>query len=75
MQRYFAKDKLNNEFILQEDDLYHIRTVMRMRSGERVEVVYDSDVYLCNLDIDKSDIRVLIISCLEKEENREEKSL
>lgn len=71
MQRYFAKEKIDDEFILQEDDLYHIKTVMRMRSGEHVEVVYDSNVYLCSLDIDKNYIRVLMVSCLKKEENSE----
>ena len=30
MQRYFAREKIDNKFILNNDDLYHIRTVMRM---------------------------------------------
>ena len=47
MQRYFSKDKQDNLFILQDSDLYHIKTVMRMQENEHVEVVYNEHVYLC----------------------------
>ena len=69
MQRYFAKERINNEFVLLDDDLYHIRKVMRMKTGENIEVVYDNEVYLCNLDIDKNDIKVLINKCLETKQD------
>lgn len=70
MQRYFAKEKINDEFILQDDDLYHIKTVMRMKNGGQVEVVYKNNVYLCNLNIDSS-IHIIVDSILEKRENNE----
>lgn len=50
MQRYFAKEKKENDFILPEADLYHIRTVMRMNDGDFIEVVYQEEVYLCCLE-------------------------
>lgn len=71
MQRYFAKEKINDEFILLDDDLYHIKTVMRMKTGEKIEVVYDNTVYLCNLDINKNNIRILAEQSLEKNINKE----
>ena len=49
MQRYFALDKKNNIFVLREDDYYHIKVVMRFKIGEKVEVVYDSKVYLAKI--------------------------
>ena len=73
MQRYFAKEKLNDEFILLDTDLYHIKTVMRMKTGEYIEVVYDNDVYLCEVIIDKSSVTIRIDTCLEGINNREPK--
>lgn len=71
MQRYFAKEKINDEFILLDDDLYHIKTVMRMKTGEKIEVVFDNTVYLCNLDMNKNNIRVFIEKSLERVSNKE----
>lgn len=71
MQRYFAKEKINNEFILLENDLYHIKTVMRMKTGDNVEVVYENNVYLCSLSIDKNEIKVVIDECLDSIQNNE----
>ena len=47
MQRYFSKIKDNNTFTLNNDDMYHINTVMRMKNNELLEVVYEEEVYLC----------------------------
>ncbi|MDD4283034.1 MAG: RsmE family RNA methyltransferase [Bacilli bacterium] len=49
MQRYFAKEKNNNQLILNNDDFYHIKTVMRMKENDRIEVVYNKILYLCTL--------------------------
>ncbi len=53
MQRYFAKAKENGFFLLNDDDLYHIKTVMRMKTGDYIEVVYNHNVYLCTLEINQ----------------------
>lgn len=50
MQRYFSNNKIDNSFILNEDDWYHIRRVMRMTDGDKVEVVYESKLYICKID-------------------------
>ena len=50
MQRYFAISKRENYFDLRENDYYHIRTVMRMKEQDQVEVVYQGKVYLCCLE-------------------------
>lgn len=46
MQQYFAKNK-NLELL--DDDIYHIRKVMRMKKGDLIKVVYDNVVYTCKL--------------------------
>lgn len=49
MQRYFALEKKENKFTLNRDDHYHIKTVMRMVPGDKIEVVYENNPYLCEL--------------------------
>lgn len=60
MQRYFAKEKNNNTFILNDNDLYHISTVMRMKNNDLIEVVYDNKLYICQLNIENKNIEVII---------------
>ena len=52
MQRYFTKEKIGNDFILSVEDLYHIRTVMRMKENDKIEVVYNNELYICKLNND-----------------------
>ena len=49
MQRYFAKEKRNEEFILYETDIHHIKNVMRYTVGDEIEVVYDNTIYICSI--------------------------
>ena len=58
MQRYFAQDKKNEVFHLSNDDIHHIRTVMRMKQDDLVEVIYQKKLYLCRLDIFGKEISV-----------------
>lgn len=60
MQRYFAKEKNGNYFILGSDDLYHIRTVMRMKDNDKIYVVYEKTTYICCLENVKKDILIKI---------------
>lgn len=73
MQRYFAKEKLEDKFALNSDDLYHIKTVMRMKTGDKVEVVYDDSVYLCEVELIKDNVVVNLLEKLETETNLEPK--
>lgn len=54
MQRYFAKDKKNNVFLLDKTDLHHIKNVMRMKDNEEIEVVYDEKLYRCLVNINEN---------------------
>lgn len=47
MQRYFAKAKQLDKFILYEQDLHHIKNVMRNKINDKIEVVYNDLVYIC----------------------------
>jgi len=48
MQRYF-KDTEKDIFELSSDDSYHITKVMRNNIGDRVEVVIDKKLYICEI--------------------------
>lgn len=50
MQRYFTNNKIDNIFLLNNDDMYHIKTVMRMNSNDLIEVVYRNELFICKLD-------------------------
>ncbi len=60
MQRYFAKEKNNENLILYDTDIYHIKKVMRNKENDKIEVVYDKKVYLCNID-SIADFKITII--------------
>lgn len=68
MQRYFSKKLENNKFELNSDDLYHITRVMRMKSNDKIEVVYNNEVYICNLDFNNQ-FEISIIEKLENNKN------
>ncbi len=49
MQRYFPKDKQDDNFILYDKDIHHIKNVMRNNVGDTIEVVYENKIYLCQI--------------------------
>lgn len=54
MQRYFAVDKNLN---ISDKDKHHIINVMRMKLNDKIEIVYDEKIYLCEInDISKKDV-------------------
>jgi 16S rRNA (uracil1498-N3)-methyltransferase len=68
MQRYFAKLKEENKLILQNSDIHHIKNVMRMNVGDKIEVIYNSINYLCEItNLDSFDIKIINI----QDENNE----
>ena len=68
MQRYFVKEKNNQNFILENTDIHHIKKVMRCKNNDKIEIVYEKKVYLCNID----DIDTLTLSIIDSyEEDRE----
>ena len=50
MQRYFAKDFIDDKPVLYDSDIKHIIKVMRLVSGDYFEVVYDKMVYHCKIE-------------------------
>ena len=52
MQRYFATKKVENNFILDDKDLHHIKNVMRMKDNDNIEVVYEQKLYKCQVNYD-----------------------
>ena len=67
MQRYFSNLKKGNILFLSKDDLYHIKTVMRMKE-DYIEVVYNNQLHICKLDKDYNAVIEKII-----EEKKEKK--
>lgn len=49
MQRYFVKKKENNTFLLEESDVRHIKKVMRMNINDKIEVVYNNKLHICEI--------------------------
>lgn len=69
MQRYFNNQIVNNQFIMNEDDSHHISKVMRMNIGDKIEVVCDKKVYIC--EIMKLDKNVIASSINEMDDYNE----
>ena len=69
MQRYFSKEKIDNYLILNDNDIYHIKTVMRMKDKEKIEVIYNEDLYICEVNL--KDNKVKIIEEIKNEEKKD----
>ena len=46
MQRYFIKNK---DMLLEESDIRHIKKVMRMNINDKIEVVYNNNLHICEI--------------------------
>ena len=46
MQRYFIKNK---DMSLEESDIRHIKKVMRMNINDKIEVVYNNKLHICEI--------------------------
>ncbi|MEG2351255.1 MAG: RsmE family RNA methyltransferase [Bacilli bacterium] len=58
MQRYFALDK---DLSLDNSDYFHIKNVMRMKTGDLIDVIYDKMVYHCKVKVGK-EVKVEVIN-------------
>lgn len=52
MQQYFSIKKKDNILYLDNNDLNHIKNVMRMKCNDEIIVVYDGVSYICSLNND-----------------------
>ena len=66
MQRYFALDKNENNFILSNNDYFHITTVMRMKNNDKIEVVFNNTLYICSVLINNDDVIIREIEKVKK---------
>ena len=65
MQRYFVKIKENDTFILNDDDSFHVINVMRMNINDNIEIVYENNLYICNIINLEKPIKCKIIDKIE----------
>ncbi len=49
MQRYFVNEKVGNSFFIAADDSYHIIKVMRMQLKDKIEIVFQDKLFLCEI--------------------------
>ena len=84
MQRYFSNDLNNHVFILNSDDSFHIKKVMRMNLGEKIEIINNEKLYICEIinidnlveaiiieeknDYNEMDVKVIICQSLVNEQ-------
>lgn len=62
MQRYFVKEKNNNNLILETEDLHHIKNVMRNKVGDLIECVHNEKLYICKInDLNNSSVEIVEI--------------
>jgi len=65
MQRYFAKEIKENNIVLENTDIHHIKTVMRMKENDHIEVVYNKKLYICNIE-NIENLKLKIISIIDE---------
>ena len=66
MQRYFVK-KENEKIVLSDQDLHHIKDVMRIKSNGQIVCVFDNASYLCKIEYDNNSYDVKIIEEITKD--------
>ena len=60
MQRYFAKNIIDDKVLLYDEDIHHIKHVMRMSNSDIIQVVYDKKLYKACIDnLVNNDIRIV----------------
>ena len=70
MQQYFGKSKKDNIIYLDNEELNHIKNVMRMKENDKVIICYDKKSYVCSLNKDLLSARVdSVFKESEKESN------
>ena len=69
MQRYFSNKLNNGVFSLSNEDSYHIIKVMRMNIGEKIEIIYNQKLYICEIVNLDNNVNASIIE--EKDINNE----
>lgn len=66
MQRYFVETK-EDIFKLSDDDSYHIIKVMRNQIGDKLEIVINKELYLCEIIELSSRVKVRLLNKIEED--------
>ena len=72
MQRYFSNLLSNNEYLLSKDDEYHIKKVMRMNIGDRIEIVDNKKVFICEIK-SLDPVKAMVIESTNEDNENEKK--
>ncbi len=68
MHIFFPAKRIGNFFIIQDEELKHLR-VKRIEKGERVGVIWEGSIYLCELEEEKKkEARLRLLERLESKE-------
>ena len=60
MQRYFVDKKINNKFVLSNNDIHHIKNVMRMKVNDNIEIIFKEKLYICKItNINNVDLEII----------------
>ena len=73
MQRYFSNLISNNEYLLSNDDSYHIKKVMRMNIGDKIEIVDNKKTHICEIT-SLNPVKAKVVRLL-NEDNENEKNI
>ena len=71
MQRYFAKEKMEDNMVLESGDYFHIKRVMRMQEGDKIEVVYQGKLYLCCLVNVNQNMEIKVLEMVDEMDQRQ----
>ena len=60
MQYYIPQARKDNYFMLSKQDHHHLLKVLRMKNNDVVSVIFEGYIYLCSVNIDDNDLKLLI---------------
>jgi len=69
MQRYFVDKKEKDTFLLSKEDSYHLLKVMRSKLNDKVEIVCNEELYICEI-VSLTPTIVKVINKVKEQENR-----
>ncbi len=59
MQRYFSNKKIDNILFINEEDIHHIKNVMRKKQGDLIEVVFDNKAFVAKIENDYKKVTIV----------------
>jgi 16S rRNA (uracil1498-N3)-methyltransferase len=72
MQRYFSNLVSDNCYLLSNDDSYHIKKVMRMNLGDKIEIVDNKKLFICEI-ISLDPVKAKVIETINENNENDKK--